>query len=131
MRAERRYTAIHNDRQVRTQKSGSHRRRAAQLRRRVLAAVITLGLSLAIGILSFGFLSKAQSEKSAVSYKYFTSIQIQPGDTLLSIAQEYADDHYSSIYTYMEEVCRTNHLLDDDIKAGDYLIVPYYSTEFR
>lgn len=84
-----------------------------------------------IGILGFSFLSRAQAEDTAVSYKYFTSVQVKQGDTLLSIAQEYADEHYDSVYAYMEEVCLTNHMLDDKIFAGDYLIVPYYSTEFR
>lgn len=106
-------------------------RRVRQLRRRVAAAAVILCASAVIGVFGCSFLSRAQSANRRISYKYFTSIQVQSGDTLYSIAQEYADEHYESVYAYMEEVCLTNHMLDTDIHEGDYLIVPYYSTEFR
>lgn len=106
-------------------------RRIRQLRRRVTIAFATLCISVVTGLLGCSFLSKAQSNSAEISYKYFTSVMVQSGDTLYSIAQEYADDHYASIDAYIEEVCLTNHLMDMDICAGDYLVIPYYSTEFR
>ena len=106
-------------------------RRARQLRRRIFAASMMLSLSLVMGIIGCGFLSSAQDEALTVSYKYFTSVMIQPGDTLSSIARDYMDDHYESVDAYIAEVRMTNHILDDDIRAGEYLILPYYSTEFR
>lgn len=102
-----------------------------QLRSRILTVSFMLCFSLLIGTLGCSLLAEAQSEDTEVSYKYFTSVQVKPGDTLLSIAKVYADEHYESVYAYMEEVCLTNHLLDEKICAGDYLVVPYYSTEFR
>lgn len=131
MREECRYSVEHRESQRYGRNRDSRVKRVRQLRCRILAAAFTLGVSLAIGILGCSFLSKAQAEDAAVSYKYFTSVQVKSGDTLLSIAQEYTDEHYDSVYAYMEEVCLTNHMLDDKIYAGDYLIVPYYSTEFR
>lgn len=106
-------------------------RRIRQLRRRASIAFVTLCISILIGILGCGFLSKAQTDSAEISYKYFTSVLVESGDTLYSIAQEYADEHYSSIDAYIEEVCLTNHLMDMEICAGDYLVIPYYSTEFR
>lgn len=106
-------------------------RRIRQLHRRAAVAAVTLCISAAIGVFGCSFLSRAQSADPGISYKYFTSIQVKSGDTLYSIAREYADEHYESVYAYMEEVCLTNHLLDTDIREGDYLIVPYYSTDFR
>lgn len=107
-------------------------RRKRQLRRRVLVTAITLCLSFGTGIIGNCFLSKAQTAvQPAVAYKYFTSIVVRPGDTLTTIAGEYADSHYESVEAYIEEVRMTNHLRDEDIRAGEYLIVPYYSSEFR
>lgn len=131
MRAERGYSVRHMEEKQRMQHMSNHRRRVRQLRRRVFATALTLGISLIMGILGCSILSEAQTDDTEISYKYFMSIQVKPGDTLLSIAGVYADEHYESVYAYMEEVCLTNHLLDEKICAGDYLIVPYYSTEFR
>ncbi|MDO4332105.1 MAG: LysM peptidoglycan-binding domain-containing protein [Eubacteriales bacterium] len=106
-------------------------RRIRQLRRRMIFSFIILCFSAMTGILGCSFLSKAQADGAEISYKYFTSVRIEPGDTLYSIAQEHADEHYSSTDAYIEEVCRTNHLTSTEICAGDYLIIPYYSSEFR
>ncbi|MDO4291988.1 MAG: LysM peptidoglycan-binding domain-containing protein [Eubacteriales bacterium] len=104
--------------------------RERQLRQRMTAFVI-LSAVLLSG-LGFGFLSSAQEESRAVSYKYFTSVLVRSGDTLTSIAHTYADHHYESLEAYVREVRETNHLMDaDEIRAGDYLIVPYYSGEFK
>lgn len=111
--------------------SKSRSRRIRQLRHRMILAFVTLCISLMLGIFGCGFLSRAQSDSAEVSCKYFTSVMVQPGDTLYSIAQKYADEHYSSVDAYVAEVCLTNHMMDTDIHIGDYLIIPYYSTEFR
>lgn len=107
-------------------------RRKRRLHRRVLIIAITLCLSFGAGIVGTCFLSRAQAAgQPAASYKYFTSIIVNPGDTLTTIAGQYADSHYESVEAYIEEVRMTNHLRDEDIRAGEYLIVPYYSSEFR
>lgn len=79
-----------------------------------------------------GFLSSAKEKETSVSYKYFSSVMVRSGDTLTSIASRYADDHYESLAEYIDEVRATNNLTDiDEIRAGEYLIVPYYSQQFR
>ena len=77
------------------------------------------------------FISKAQGPDTPVYYKYYTSIRIEAGDTLWSLADAYADENFKSKESFIKEVVRTNHLLDDNICEGDYLIVPYYSAEFK
>ena len=85
-----------------------------------------------IGILTTGFLSRAQASSEPVHYKYFRSIMVYSGDTLSAISSRYMDNHYTSVQDYIDEVCEMNHLQDaDDIHAGDYLIIPYYSTDFH
>ena len=69
--------------------------------------------------------------------KYYTSITVQHGDTLSSIADRYLSDknisqEYKSADSYINEVCAINHLDEDDmIFAGENIIVPYYSYEFK
>ena len=72
----------------------------------------------------------AQKSKDFVvtgKMKYCTSVLIRSGDTLWSIAEEYADqDIYSSKLEYIKEIKTTNHLTSDDIRQGSYLLVTYY-----
>lgn len=106
------------------------RQRTGQLRIR-MAALLAAACIFMLGLSVSTILSRAQAAHADISCKYFASIQIQPGDTLYSIALQYADGHYQSLYAYMEEVCLTNHLTDDTLNAGDYLVIPYYSTDPR
>lgn len=79
-------------------------------------------------ICTFAMTSSAKQEHNM--YKYYTSVEVQAGDSLWSIAQEYADiDAYHSYRDYISEVKQINHLTGEDIHAGQYLTVPYYSEE--
>ncbi len=64
---------------------------------------------------------------SAVRYKYYTSIEVQSGDTLLTIADQYMTAGYKNKKVYVNEVMSINGLSDSRIHAGEYLTVPYYS----
>lgn len=107
-------------------------RRVRQLRRRFILFAMTVVLVVLLAVSYRAILSHATAE-GEVQYKYFTSIQIQYGDTLWSIAEEYiADcDAYASAADYVDEVMSINHLRDEKILSGQYLIVPYYSSEFK
>ncbi|MDD6307716.1 MAG: LysM peptidoglycan-binding domain-containing protein [Clostridiales bacterium] len=64
-------------------------------------------------------------------YKYYTSIQLQTGDTLWDIAHTYCTPEYESISDYIEEVCTINHIsAGDEIHSGQYITVPYYSHDY-
>ena len=89
-----------------------------------MAAVVLTGLILTSVL--FGTI-KAQAAPAEPSYKYYTSIQIQTGDTLWSIAGVYMTGEYPSIDAYIDEVCSINHIAPDEIHAGQYLTIPYYS----
>jgi hypothetical protein len=60
-------------------------------------------------------------------YKYYTSISIEKGDTLWSIADNYVDGT-DSINQYVNDLKEINHLQNDCIYQGQNLIVYYYST---
>ena len=61
--------------------------------------------------------------------KYYTTIEIESGDTLWSIAQEYRTSEYRSLQAYIDEVKQINGLAGDNITEGCYLTIPYYAVE--
>lgn len=63
--------------------------------------------------------------------KYFTSLQIEEGDTIWKIAQENITEEYDDIYEYIDEIKECNQLSSDNITAGQYLLIPYYSENPR
>lgn len=58
--------------------------------------------------------------------KRAVSVQIEAGDTLWELAEQYYSTEFSSLSSYIEEIKRTNQLSGDTIHAGCYLIIPYY-----
>ena len=74
--------------------------------------------------------TNAKTISNDTYYKYFTSVQVEEGDTLYSLAEEYGD-YFESDKAFINEVKYANHLIEDTIYAGSYLVVPYYSTEYR
>lgn len=106
-------------------------RRERELRRNVTLFVLSSLLIIVLSITAGSIISKAQSGEAETYYKYYTSIEIQSGDTLWSLAETHADDRFMTRQEFINEVSKTNHLLSSDIRQGDYLIIPYYSVEFK
>lgn len=73
----------------------------------------------------------AMSNNSYAKYKYFTSYEIKPGDTLTSIAEEYTANTQVSTAEYIKELKHNNKLTSDNITAGKNIIVSYYSDEYK
>lgn len=99
--------------------------------KRILIIVISILFVIAtilIGGTISGFAGTHEQQHTA-QYKYYTSIVIEPGDSLWEIASKYMTSEYKNIEDYMFEVKTLNHLIDDEIMAGEYLTIPYYSTE--
>ncbi|MBE5875287.1 MAG: LysM peptidoglycan-binding domain-containing protein [Lachnospiraceae bacterium] len=114
-----------------TRAAAKRRYRERQVRRNILLLVLSIILVLLLSFLWGGFFSQASDLEHKISYKYYKSVEIMPGDTLWAIAEEYSDtENYASTIEYIEEVKRMNSLKSNTIHAGNYLIVPYYSTEF-
>lgn len=64
-------------------------------------------------------------------YKYYTSIRVEPGDTLWEIAERYLCEESGSRESYIQELRQINGLNGSQIRAGQYLTVIYYSTEYK
>lgn len=105
------------------------RRVTVRNQRIAFVSVLFVLLFVLISTVLFGSI-KAQAASAEVSYKYYTSIQVQKGDTLWGIANNYMTEEYGSVNDYIEEICSINHISDSDIHSGQYLTIPYYSDEF-
>ena len=72
---------------------------------------------------------KAQANNG---FKYYTSVTVETGQTLWSIADDFIDcEHYKDKNAYIAEVESINHLdSEEKLLTGQILIVPYYSEEY-
>lgn len=73
--------------------------------------------------------AKAEATDIHKPVRRVTSICINAGESLWSIASEYYTDGEGSMNDYIEEIKKTNHLKSDRIHAGNYLVIPYYDIE--
>ena len=106
-------------------------KRRRKQKRLSLAALLCFAVFTAFAV-SFTMVSTAEAgTQESCRYKYYTSVQIEPGSNLWDIAQEYASSEYEDLNDYIQEVRRINHLDEDTIYAGSYLCVPYYSSEYK
>lgn len=91
---------------------------------------MTICLVIAVAVTYGSFISIAKSNKNEEAmHKYYTSIQIQSGDTLWGLAKDYITTEYTSVNDYITEVKHLNSLENDNIHEGQYLTVPYYSSK--
>ncbi len=98
--------------------------------RRVLAIMILL-LAAILLLLHFTA-NRTEAEKVNVpTYKYYTSIEVDQGESLWSIAVDHMSPEYKDVYDYMSEIATINHLHGDQLDRGQRIIIPYYSTEYK
>lgn len=101
------------------------------LRRRIAVGILSVLLVL-LFVLSFNSIAQANEEIPETTYKYFTYHTVDKGDTLWSLAEEYIDyTFYKNIQEYVSEVKEINHMTDDNIRIGQTVVIPYFSTIYR
>lgn len=103
------------------------REEKVRLQKRMIAVIGILAISLIILLGSSICAFAGSRSASAPVYKYYTSVRIEQGDTLWTIADTYISDYDIDKKEYLDEVCRMNHLRDGQVHRGDYIVVPYYS----
>jgi len=119
------------DRELRIYKRKLRRQRE---QRRRLAIVISALFLAFLGTFSYCSLkSDAKSSKDEVMYKYYTRVTLQYGDNVWDLADNYIDyDQYKDKEDYLDEVCSINRLSNcDHIDAGESIVFPYYSSEYK
>ncbi|MCR5737097.1 MAG: LysM peptidoglycan-binding domain-containing protein [Eubacterium sp.] len=70
---------------------------------------------------------EAKGGEAVATKKSYVSYEIQPGDTLISIAKENIKNTDLTIDEYVEEVKENNQLHDDKIIAGNKIIITTYA----
>ena len=111
--------------------ASARREKVARQRRTLLftAIAVILGVALAFSVLG----TSAQAigaDQGSDSYKYYKEVYVESGDTLWSIAQEYTDGSVNDINKCISDMRDINDLHPyETLKAGTYIIVPYYSTQ--
>lgn len=89
---------------------------------------IAIGALLIVILFTVIFTTKTVTAKREIDrVKQVTSLQIQKGDTLWSIATRYISDEYKDVNEYINEIMYSNGLESEDINAGHYIIIPYYA----
>ena len=99
---------------------------------------ILLGLSIALVIFLFAFIgttvmSSAQSDEYEPSFNYYKTVTVHNNETLWSIANSnFSSDNYDNLSEYMGEICMINAISNpDSLNAGESIVIPYYSAEFK
>lgn len=124
-----------NKRELQVNKK-NYKSRKQQRTRQIYCRVFTsllciIGIAFIFSINLFFINAKASSENEAFKYKYYTSVTVEAGETLWDIAGEFISDDFESVKDYIKEVKHINHITEDRIYAGEELIVPYYSYEYK
>lgn len=112
----------------------THRARKMKVVKKIVVLSVVVVALTVIGCLQFGQLSSAahgNATEDPVFFKYYKSIEIEEGDTLWGIAEEYMGDEYDSVQEYIAELKDINQLVTDDIQSAKYLTVVYYDSEFK
>lgn len=71
--------------------------------------------------------AKSPEAAAPTTHKYYTSVQIESGDSLWSIAECYCPEDVE-IRDYIKELKKMNGIKSDKIHTGNYLTV-YYCSE--
>lgn len=95
-------------------------------RRRI--GVIGIAVVLLLILLSAGLITQTvKAERTGNRAKLITSVEVKKGDSLWSIAAGYMSDEYDNIHDYIEEIMKSNGMASEEIHAGNFIIVPYYT----
>jgi len=107
------------------------RRRQRQVQKNIALLTVTLLLVITFSIIFGSIFASAESQETERKFKYYASIEVKYGESLWSIAEQHIDrDYYKTIKDYIDEVKQINHLTDEHIRAGQYIIIPYFTDEF-
>ncbi len=89
---------------------------------------IGVALLFIVVLFSIFFITKTVTAQRAVDRtKLVTCIEVKKGDSLWSIASEYFTDEYDDMNEYIAEIMSSNGMISDEIHAGNFIIVPYYT----
>jgi len=92
-----------------------------------LASVVVIMVALFLIALLLLPEKSAHAENTSARTYSVTSVQIEEGDSLWSLASEFYTEEYESIHAYITEIKRMNGLSSDILYAGNYLLIPHFT----
>lgn len=118
------------DRELRAYKRQQKRRK--QIQRRIYTMIATICMIMVCAVSFHGIRSVASNGENQLKFKYYTQVTVAYGETLWDLSDSYIDyEEYKDKNAYIAEVRSINHLSDENgVRAGQTLIVPYYSYDF-
>lgn len=94
------------------------------------SVIVTFSIVIILAFSLFAIGTKAKEEQHT-TYKYYRQVEVQYGDTLLSIAKRNCTEEYKDYDEYIEEVRMINSFYKQEVTAGSFLIVPYYDNVIK
>ena len=118
------------DRELRAYKRQQKRRK--QIQRRIYTMIATICMIVVCAVSFHGIRSVASNGENQLKFKYYTQVTVAYGETLWDLSDSYIDyEEYKDKNAYIAEVRSINHLSDENgVRAGQTLIVPFYSYDF-
>ena len=118
------------DRELRAYKRQQKRRK--QLQRRICTMMATICMIVVCAVAFHGIRSMASNGENQLKFKYYTQVTVAYGENLWDLSDSYIDyEEYKDKNEYIAEVQSINHLTEEGgVRAGQTLIVPYYSYDF-
>ena len=95
------------------------------VRNRKIMLIVAIAVTLLFSFIFFS--NRAAAETNREVYTYYTSYEIQPGDTLWSIADQFIGPDFTDKQDFIDNIKSINHLTSDNITAGNYLVIEYSS----
>lgn len=123
--SKREYSNDKSERRIRNNRN----RRRRERRKNICLFILTLAFIISCFFTVGSILTNAQSSHKTITHKVYRSITVSAGDNLSKIAKEHLANEYDDIQAYVEEVMQINHMEDDEITSGMYLVVPHYIVE--
>ncbi len=106
-------------------------RRQREIRNKIVIFILCVLVALTFALCFRSIVSQAE-DSTEVSYKYFTSLEIEQGDSLWSIAQEHINyEYYDCMQEYIDEVMDINQMQTESINVGQCIIIPYFSNIYQ
>ena len=91
-----------------------------------VAAVLVIMVALFLIVLLVLPEKSASAENTPVGTYTITSVEIQEGDSLWSLAEEYYTNEFHCVTNFITEIKRMNGLSNDTLYAGNYILIPQY-----
>lgn len=113
----------------RANRSLNKRCAVVKIQKTIIAAIIIIAVSIFV-LLNSTVHAFADSQNNIPLNKYYTSIKVEKGESLWTIADKYYKNSNMSKNEYIQEIRTINHI-GDEIYSGQSIIVSYYTSEFK